>query len=118
VLLELNIDPLVHLDVHEMNRRPSFPDHLQVGPVLRVIEASQLAIVNAETIGPNVQDALLYRAVVGCGRNGTAAGVGDRTALDAVAAQGLACTTETSPRGPGGLFGLPVLPSASVEGQS
>jgi hypothetical protein len=95
VLLKLHIDTLIEPHVHEVDWRPSFSDHLQIGTVLRVIEAPQLAVVDAEPVVPDVQDALLYRAIVCRCRNGAAAGIGDLTALDAVAAKCVAGATET-----------------------
>jgi hypothetical protein len=57
---------------------------------LGIVKAPQLAIVNAETVVPKVQNTFLYRAVGGGGRSGIAAGVGNRAAFDAVAAERLA----------------------------
>ncbi len=99
VLLELHVDSLVQPNIHKVDGSSPFSDHLQVGPVLGIIEAPQLAVVDAEPVGPDVEDALLYGAVAGGRRNGTAAGVGDYTAFDAIAAECLAGAAELGSRG-------------------
>jgi hypothetical protein len=104
VLLQLDVHPLVESHVHEVNRCSTFPDHLQIGSVLGVVKAPQLPIVNAKAVGPDMQNALLYWPACGRCRNGTAAGVGDRTALDAIAAENLACATENRSGGAGGFL--------------
>jgi hypothetical protein len=98
VLLELHVDTLIEPHVHEVDRRPSFSDHLQIGPVLGIVKPPQLAVVNAETVVPDVQDALLYWAIVCRRRNGAPAGIGNLAALDAVAAKCVAGATETRSR--------------------
>jgi hypothetical protein len=98
VLLELDVHALVEAHVHEMDRRPPFSDHLQIGPVLGIVKPPQLAVVNAETVVPDVQDALLDWAIACRGRNGAAAGIGNLTALDAVAAKCVAGAAETRSR--------------------
>ena len=114
VLLKLHIDPLVEPDVHKVDRRSSFPNHLQVGPVLGIVEAPQLTVVDAKAVGPDVQDALLYGAVAGGGRDGAAAGVGDDTAFHTIAAKCLAGAAELGPRGTSRfLVRLPGVPVAA-----
>lgn len=103
VLLQLDVDGLVVVDVHQVQRRPTLADHLQVRGVLWVVEAVQLAVVDAEAVGPEVQDALLGRGLVAARRCGDrlSGRVGDGAALDAVAADGLACSAEEARGGRG-----------------
>jgi hypothetical protein len=115
VLVELDVDLLVEPDVHEMDRRATFPNHLQVLPVGGVVKAPQVPVINTEPVCPDVQDALLCRLFASRSRNGAATGVGDHTALDTVAAERLACAAKTGSRGAGGFF--LALPGTSVEGQ-
>jgi hypothetical protein len=59
MLVQLDIDRLVVLHVHEMQRRTPRPDHLKRLLVGRVVKSPKLAIVDAEAILPDVQHTLL-----------------------------------------------------------
>jgi hypothetical protein len=63
VLLELDVERLVVSNVHEMNGGATLLDHAQGIGILRVVESSQNAIVDAEAIAPEVKRSLLDRAV-------------------------------------------------------
>jgi len=102
VLLELNLDALIVPDVHEMQRSPALPYHLQCLLVLRVIEAEQLAVIYAEAVVPNMQNTLLRGALGFRRRYGAAPRVRNHTALDSVAAEGLAGTAEERSSGGAG----------------
>jgi hypothetical protein len=104
VLVKLDVDRLVMLDVHEVKRCTTGSNQCQIGLVCGVIESSEISIVNAETILPNVKDSLL-RFGVG-GTNGTKR-IGNGTALNAITTKSLSCSSETTGLGWTGLaFGL------------
>jgi hypothetical protein len=63
VLLELDIDRLIQLDVHQVQWGTTIADHLEILGVAGVVKAPQLAIVNAESIRPQVQDTFLGRTL-------------------------------------------------------
>jgi hypothetical protein len=63
VLLQFNVYRLVVPHIHKMQRSAPLTNHLQVHRILRVIEASQLAVVYAEAVCPEMQNTLLRWAL-------------------------------------------------------
>jgi hypothetical protein len=59
VLLKLDVDGSIMLHIHQMERSSALPDHLQIGLVGGIVEPTQLAIIDAEAILPDVQRTLL-----------------------------------------------------------
>jgi hypothetical protein len=95
VLLQLDIDWLVILNVHQMQRSSTLSNHIQISGILRVVETVQLPVINAEAIGPKVEHPLLRLSLGAAGgRNRLAGRVGNGAALNAVAADGLAGSAE------------------------
>jgi hypothetical protein len=87
VLLQLDIDALIYLNVHEMERGTALANHLQVFLIPRIIVAVQRAIIDAETVVPDVQDAFLHGLIATrSSGDGIAERIGDLAALDAIAA--------------------------------
>ena len=104
MLVKLDVDWLIMLDVHEVKRCTTGSNQCQVGLVCGVIESSEISIVNAETILPNVKDSLL-RFGVG-GTNGTKR-IRDAAALNTITTKSLSCSSETTGLGWTGLvFGI------------
>jgi hypothetical protein len=57
--MKLDVDRLIMLHVHKVERCATGSDQRQVGLVSRVIESSKISIINAETILPDVKNSLL-----------------------------------------------------------
>lgn len=83
MLLDLDVDRLTLLDVHEMQWCSAHANHFQVGLVGRVVKSLQFAIINAEPILPQMQDAFLRLATL---RGSGSLRIRNATALNSVTA--------------------------------
>ena len=100
MLVKLDVDGLIMLDVHQVKRCTTGSNQCQIGLVCGVIESSEITIVNAETILPDVKDSLLGFGVL---TNG-AKRIGDATALNTITTKSLSCSSETPGLGRSGLI--------------
>jgi hypothetical protein len=51
---KLDIDWLIRSDSHQVQRRTTLSDHLEISSILRVVEAAERSIFDAETILPEM----------------------------------------------------------------
>ena len=91
MLVKLHIDRLVMLHIHEMERRASRPDHLQIDLVGWVVETAEFSIVDAESILPDMKDALLCLRI---SRPSSSLRVWDASAFNAITTKGVAGAVE------------------------
>jgi hypothetical protein len=54
VLDKLDINWLIGSDAHQVQRSTTLSDHLEISSILRVVEAAERSIFNAETILPEM----------------------------------------------------------------
>jgi hypothetical protein len=54
VLDKLNVDSLIRLDTHEMERGTTAANHLEISGVLSVVESSEGSIFDTEAVLPQV----------------------------------------------------------------
>lgn len=73
------------LHVHEMQRRATGPNHLEVDLVGRVVETAKLSVVDAESILPNVKHTLLSWSIA---RPSSAQRIRDASTFDTITTQG------------------------------
>jgi hypothetical protein len=59
VLLQLDIDRVAVVDVHEMQGCSALPDHLKVSGIVGVVKAVERAVINAEAVTPEMKSPLL-----------------------------------------------------------
>jgi hypothetical protein len=72
----------------------SLSDHLEVGLVLGVIEASKFSVIDAKSVDPDMEDTLLGRGITRRSRNRARRGFPNAPALDAITTEGLTSTAE------------------------
>lgn len=54
MLLKLDVNWLIITDIHEVEWSPPLPNQFQVGRILRIVKSVELAIVDAEAVGPKM----------------------------------------------------------------
>jgi len=63
VLLQLYVDGLIVSHIHKMQGSAALANHLEIRCILGVVKPAEFAVVDAEAVLPEVEDAFLWLIV-------------------------------------------------------